>query len=172
MATLPLVMTLVAAACVVAGVALIVTARRRAGFGPRCGNCRYNLTGATANRCPECGRLFIDAGVIAHGNAWSRPRLWIGIIILATIVPLTGSGILTTLMYRRVAAAQAEAARERATAQAINTFLNNTLSSVGDNDQRTPTVMTFLQRVLTTKPVASRPAGARDSDSSNRPNAP
>ena len=37
--------------------------RGREGTDPTCGQCGYNLTGSESNRCPECGTLFIEAGV-------------------------------------------------------------------------------------------------------------
>lgn len=51
---------------------------------PHCGHCQYNLTGIEDNRCPECGWLFIEAGVKivgegSRGQSKSKSRLWRGI---------------------------------------------------------------------------------------------
>ena len=50
---------------VIAGVVVLIKGRRRGreGSAPTCGQCGYNLTGSESNRCPECGTLFIEAGV-------------------------------------------------------------------------------------------------------------
>ena len=116
-------------ACVVAGVYLILTSRRTVGAGPRCGHCQYNLTGSTANRCPECGRLFIDAGIVTNPVTSLRKRRRIGILLIVLpLVPVT-LVFATTMFYQERAARQA-AAREKAKAAQLNKFLNDMLSSV------------------------------------------
>ena len=60
------------------GLWLVVTARRaRGGSAPTCGQCEYNLTGLEGNRCPECGKLFIEAGVLidSTGDVGGRDNL-------------------------------------------------------------------------------------------------
>ncbi len=75
---------------VVGGVILVVAAltrpKRSVEPGPHCGHCGYNLTGAPSNRCPECGKLFIEAGVVMglRGPTRRRTRL----VIAAAVVPL------------------------------------------------------------------------------------
>lgn len=71
-----------ACAFVLAGLLLVWSARRVGRSGPRCGNCGYNLTGAPSNRCGECGRLFIEAGVITRTIA-ARRRFRMGLLALA-----------------------------------------------------------------------------------------
>ena len=71
MSYVAIIIILGAVACVAFGLYLIVTSRRKVEPGPRCGQCGYNLTGATENRCPECGRPFIEAGIITNPL---RPR--------------------------------------------------------------------------------------------------
>jgi hypothetical protein len=63
----------------VAAVLVVVKSRRQAEAGPHCGNCGYNLTGSTSNRCPECGELFIDAGVIKQEPPRSRRTVTIAL---------------------------------------------------------------------------------------------
>jgi hypothetical protein len=66
----------------VAAIALAVArSRKHAEAGPRCGNCGYNLTGAPSNRCPECGKLFVDAGVVTHPAPPQRPVAMVPILI-------------------------------------------------------------------------------------------
>src|SRR5689334_13147418 len=56
-----------AALCLAAGLWLRRQGRGDVADDPVCGSCGYNLRGATGNRCPECGRLFIEAGVYRRG---------------------------------------------------------------------------------------------------------
>jgi hypothetical protein len=79
---------------------------------PRCGHCKYDLTGATGNRCPECGLLFIEAGVDLRPQNKSRGRT-IGIALLMAVMLLVGMSLaLSARAYER-----ARAARDRAIAQ-------------------------------------------------------
>ena len=112
-AIFPLIFGLVAVACVIGGIYLIATSRRTVGSGPRCGHCQYNLTGSTANRCPECGRLFIEVGVVMQAARTSQVRRWVGIGLLATI-PLFCLGTGSLLRWRSAGSAR------RAQAVAVN----------------------------------------------------
>ncbi len=115
-------------ACLIIGIYLIATSRRNLGPGPRCGYCNYNLTGSTANRCPECGRLFIEAGIVTNPAASLSKRRVLGLLlILAPFIPTT-LGVAATMFYRARAARQA-AAIEKAKAVAVTNFLENVLSS-------------------------------------------
>ncbi|MCK6483409.1 MAG: hypothetical protein HUU22_10015 [Phycisphaerae bacterium] len=114
----------------VAGAVLLFRARRMVvGSGPPvCGQCGYNLTGSESNRCPECGKLFIEAGVYrgatpAHESA--RKRLgWAFISLPLLLILLLTGGLLIALATARrarlqaqVAAAQAATAAQQARAQ-------------------------------------------------------
>ena len=67
------------------GLWLVVTAgRARNGSAPICGHCGYNLTALEGNRCPECGKLFIEAGVSMGGKGNRRRRRAIGITMVAS----------------------------------------------------------------------------------------
>ena len=94
---------------------------------PSCGHCGYNLTGAPGNRCPECGRLFIEAGVtFRFGERSGRSiRLAVGAVVLLLLMAF--GGILAMRTYTvaqaetalvRAAQAQAIAARDAAVRQA------------------------------------------------------
>lgn len=97
------------------GVYLIRTSHRRVGSEPTCGQCGYNLTGSESNRCPECGMLFIDAGVIKGRTVGTRRRLWTGItLILVPAVLLVGTGISVSMMAASRAQMQAIQAQRAA----------------------------------------------------------
>ena len=122
MSYIAVIVILAAVVCLIVGIYLIAPSRRTVA-GPRCGHCNYNLTGSTANRCPECGRLFIEAGVVTNPVASLRKRRLIGIVlIVAPLIPVT-LGFATTMFYRARAARQA-AAIEKAKAAAILNFLS------------------------------------------------
>jgi predicted Zn-ribbon and HTH transcriptional regulator len=101
-------------------IVIVVSRRRRVEtILPRCGNCGYNLTGAPSNRCPECGKLFIEAGVITKPPKPLPSRGVIRILVLL-MVGFTVLGVLGTIAMRvrvRTARARAVAARQ-AVAQA------------------------------------------------------
>lgn len=106
--------------CIGVGIYLIVTSRHAVGgSGPRCGSCGYNLTGSASNRCPECGNLFIETGVVMQAARSSRVRLWVGVGLLVGVVPLFcfGTGALLTFRQQQ-AARQAQAAAMQARQQA------------------------------------------------------
>jgi len=117
--------------CMGVGVYLIVTSRtRQVESGPRCGGCGYNLTGATTNRCPECGALFIDAGVITERAAHPRTRMRIGVLLIALPLLPIGLGLTASLVgYRRATAAQSVAAQQQASSATTAKFLRNALSA-------------------------------------------
>lgn len=93
---------------------------------PRCGNCGYNLTGSTSNRCPECGLLFIEAGVVVRRGGRRRSigrrvLLALGLLSLPIIAML---GLTLYLRAEAAAARAAQRARVRAAeAQALRTLL-------------------------------------------------
>lgn len=105
---------------------------------PRCAACGYNLTGLTSNRCPECGRLFIEAGVIVPGRTTAArpPRrviMWIAAGALAGVLLLFG----TALVMRAQAFAaqqQAIAAQQRAQAAETAAFARQVLASSPKSD--------------------------------------
>jgi len=59
---------------------------------PYCRECRYNLTGLTGQRCPECGSLTTETGVII-GRRRRRPRLIVAGLLLCipTMAVLIGA---------------------------------------------------------------------------------
>lgn len=96
--------------CLAAGVFLLVRSRAPADSHPRCGHCGYNLTGAVSNRCSECGRLFIEAGVEVRPKRRPKATLVVGLVLV--IIPLV-------LSFGAIAAGLMAAQAERARAQAI-----------------------------------------------------
>jgi flagellar basal body-associated protein FliL len=93
--------------------------RRRGAYDstPRCGRCGYNLTGNTGNRCPECGAMFVEAGVVirAGQQAGNRRTVYLTSII---VVLLLAAGAMATL-FSYVAALRAREAAAAARAQAM-----------------------------------------------------
>ncbi|HEY3246123.1 MAG TPA: hypothetical protein VGM03_22495 [Phycisphaerae bacterium] len=105
---------------------------------PRCGHCGYNLTAAQSNRCPECGLLFIEAGVIVPDRVRERSKLkvWMIALFIMLLGPAMIGGAMTLHYRAQAAAAQARAAAARAAAQAqvaqaqaTAQFLQQTLST-------------------------------------------
>lgn len=79
-----LAITLLLILLVVAAVSIVLRDqflnRPRRSF-PACGRCGYNLTGNTSNRCPECGGLFIEVGVVTTGDRSDR-RGWLAPLLI------------------------------------------------------------------------------------------
>ncbi len=102
---------------------------------PHCGHCQYNLTGIEDNRCPECGWLFIEAGVkiVGEGSRGRRKQLWLAAMF--GLFLLAGTSVSYALMVRSrmqaaVAQQQAAVARQRAALAMERTILD---SSQGAN---------------------------------------
>ena len=73
---------------VVAGVVVLIKGQRRGrqGTDPTCGRCGYNLTGSESNRCPECGTLFIEAGVTLGRSSPKKARwVWVSLLVLSIL---------------------------------------------------------------------------------------
>ncbi len=107
----------VAIALVVAVTSAIRSHRGRNASGgtPTCGHCGYNLTGAPGNRCPECGQLFIEAGVTFRFRD-PPGRLTVTsviAIVLFGLVVLVGVIGMDTYNAARARAAKAQAAAAR-----------------------------------------------------------
>ncbi len=94
-----------------AGVVVLIKAQRRGreGTDPTCGQCGYNLTGSESNRCPECGTLFIEAGVTLGNPAPKRARWVLVSLIVLSILFVGGIGL--SVSYRTASQARAQAAR-------------------------------------------------------------
>ncbi len=74
-----LIAVFIAVAIACAGIWLILRSRSKVGSEPHCGHCDYQLTGLTSNRCPECGRPFIQAGVTLGRNRGTARGFWLGL---------------------------------------------------------------------------------------------
>ncbi len=98
------------AVCVFFVLALMFGFRRRtAGDGPRCGNCGYNLTGSQSNRCPECGKLFIEAGIITKPPPSHSKRA----VVIAGLTLVILFATFTSLLIFRLRAARSQAVAVR-----------------------------------------------------------
>ena len=73
------------------------------------GRCGYNLTGSESNRCPECGTLFIEAGVTL-GNPSPKRARWVLVSLIVLSILFVG-GIGLSVSYRAASQARAQAAR-------------------------------------------------------------
>lgn len=96
--------------------------------GPRCGHCEYDLTGSASNRCPECGLLFIEAGIRFEAREKSRSTLLISAIAMLGVVAVLAGISFTIRSFQvarasqqraAVAAQQAAAARQAAVSAAL-----------------------------------------------------
>lgn len=95
---------------------------------PRCGHCGYDLTRSESNRCPECGLLFIEAGVeIASDSVVKSQRMRRSLML--SLLFLFGLGVAMGLFtYMRAQAARAQAiAAQQAAQQAAQLAVQNTL---------------------------------------------
>lgn len=73
---------------------------------PSCGACGYNFTGSAENRCPECGKLFIEAGILL---AKPKRRTISILIALAILIPI-GSLAYSVHAFKSAAVARQQAA--------------------------------------------------------------
>lgn len=93
----------ITAICLTVAVLVAVTmGGRPRSDAPRCGHCGYNLTGATGNRCPECGRLFVEAGIItpAMWGPGGRRRLAYVLVIAPIVLLMLAGGFAAYVTYR------------------------------------------------------------------------
>ena len=95
--------------------------RGREGADPACGRCGYNLTGSESNRCPECGTLFIEAGVTL-GNPSPMKARWVlvSLVVLSSLF-VAGLGLSVSHRAARRAQAQAQAKAQLLQMRAIET---------------------------------------------------
>jgi hypothetical protein len=95
-----------------------------------CQECGYNLTANVSGRCPECGKLFIEAGVVSPRQS-SRPRFWIGIgiALLLAMLPLAFSSLVPVMFNRWLTAVENKVAAEAAEARAMTKSLEQMLQS-------------------------------------------
>lgn len=105
-----------------AGILLIVLSRR-GGLGyPSCGASQYNLSAivGAVDRCPECGALFVEAGIQPPRGKRKPVLLWSGIALL--LLPLTCFGFFTYQASQSAIRARAMAvqAQQQAAAAAQN----------------------------------------------------
>jgi hypothetical protein len=127
-----LIIVAILSAFIVVALLMALTSRlfRVALRGPLCGNCGYNLTGSQANRCPECGELFIDAGVVrARAPTGSRRRyvVWLGAATAITALLLVA--IEVAIFAARAAQEAERAARLQAEAAQLARFQAQSLAA-------------------------------------------
>lgn len=140
---------------------------------PQCGNCGYDLTGAESNRCPECGLLFVEAGVkLRRSTAGRRRRTrWIVVTSLVAIVGIGAGG--ATLAYLRAEAAQALAQAQQKAA------LARQLASQAKIEARMARTKASIERLRQTYEQMDMPKDGIDAEKSGKqgpfyliPNAP
>lgn len=108
---------------------------------PICGNCGYDLSGSEANRCPECGRLFIEAGLKLRRGATGQRRRARWMIAMSVIALLGIGGFAATVAHLRAEAARAVAlqkaalAKQRAVLQALKKDLTTSESGFESNQK-------------------------------------
>jgi hypothetical protein len=89
------------------GIMLIVGSRRGGHGYPACGACHYNLsaTVGTSTRCPECGALFTEVGILPPKGARRPLMLWLGVGVI--LIPIFLFGTMFGMMAFRSSAARA-----------------------------------------------------------------
>ncbi len=97
-------------------VIVLLKAQRRERTDPTCGRCGYNLTGSESNRCPECGTLFIEAGVTTGSPSPKSPRWVLVSLLVLSILFVAGIGL--SVSYRAANRARAQARLRAIYAQA------------------------------------------------------
>jgi hypothetical protein len=124
---------------------------RREGREPHCGRCNYNLTGAVDKRCPECGALFIEAGVkLGRPAGRGVPRRSL-IVAVALLGVLLAGGLASTLMYRTASIQAARARQAAAVAQQQAQIARQTVAAAAVAATRPATT-----RRATTQPTTAR----------------
>ncbi len=123
---------------VVAGAIVFIKGRRREGTDSSCGQCGYNLTGSESNRCPECGTLFIEAGVTMGNLSSKRPRwVWASLLVLS-ILFVGGIGLSASLAAAHRAQSQATLRANYAQAAAAQTQQQKSSEQAETNDGSDP----------------------------------
>ncbi len=118
-------------ASLVVGIRMLRSTGDRRPPSPVCGHCGYNLTGASGNRCSECGLLFIEAGVVTPAMSGKPGRRWLGIAMCVGplfVLVVMGFGMVMTIQARKAAVAsqkRALAAQQTALSLALATQQRN-----------------------------------------------
>lgn len=139
-----------------------VTRRRGESERPYCGNCEYDLTGSESNRCPECGKLFIDAGVHRHRAERRDRRLlrWSVPAALVMLVLIVGGGSMLIFIAR---AQQQQAAANAARAQAMAAFMQASLAKTKEAEAaaKNEVLNQLMSRLTPASSPASRQTGSQ-----------
>ncbi|HPF40082.1 MAG TPA: hypothetical protein P5081_04515 [Phycisphaerae bacterium] len=130
---------------------------------PQCGNCGYDLTSAESNRCPECGRLFIEAGVRVAGVS-SRGRVWRGAVLGLALLCGSIAGVVTyTCLNARAAkqlsVAQNLAATEQQRSIALQGELTELRVVVKDFRRNQGDLVRWFVRTIRAQGTTSAPSG-------------
>jgi len=85
------------------GIALVVKSRGKGLGYPACGTCRYDLSASvgTTDRCPECGLLFVTAGIVPPHGQRQPALLWMGVALLALSLGCAGTGLFASVLSQR-----------------------------------------------------------------------
>ena len=117
---------LVLLAAVIVAVAMAVRLRSKSPNHPACGRCGYDVTATVghSDRCPECGALFIEVGIVPPAGPTAERRATSKVVVVVLVVAtllssiLALGGIFAARASVASARAQALAAQQRAAAQA------------------------------------------------------
>lgn len=116
-------------------VLVVVAVTTRGSADMRCGFCGYRLVETGENRCPECGRAFLEAGIEKRPSSRIRHSLYVGMALLG--FGLVGTASAVSLYYRKAASSERQARQtERAFLQQV--LEETSRATDGNGKQRAP----------------------------------
>lgn len=133
-----IVLGLVLLAPVVAGLLILRLERRGRPAEACCGSCRYPVAAIleATGRCPECGALLADVGVLAPRRR--RPAL-LALAMVLICLPIVGVGLMVAAnvaFEAQVEARRAEVARQAASAEEARLSELARLKAAEESDPR------------------------------------
>ncbi len=92
---------------------------------PVCGKCLYDLTGSEGIRCPECGSLFIEAGI--HRVNGTNPKFKLQsrhVLIAVLLISILAGGLSIRSLVHLIAARSDAVATKQDTREAASVLID------------------------------------------------